>query len=63
MKTLPWFGIFVTLLVIVVVGGIGYIIWNTSNTFERHCHEQGGRVVTVHDGDICVDENMRVIIV
>ena len=49
------------LVILILAGGITYLVIRDIQNFERKCRSAGGHVITVRDADICVDVNQRVI--
>lgn len=61
LEALPWFGILTTIGVIIVVAGLGWLIWAHADDYRGQCHDAGGHIIEVRDAEICVDRENRVI--
>lgn len=60
---IPWFGIIVTLVVVVFLAGAVWLIWGTIDDYRRQCHNEGGHIISVRNNETCVDHDGKVIFI
>jgi hypothetical protein len=63
LSNLPWFGIIVTLVIVVGLGGASWLIYAMIDDYRRQCHNVGGHIIDVKGNEICVDHDNRIIFV
>lgn len=61
LEALPWFGILTTIGVVLVVAGLGLLLWAHVDSYRGQCHDAGGHIIDIRDAEICVDRDNRVI--
>jgi hypothetical protein len=55
--------VFWVLIVAAVIGTLCWIIYADIDGYRSQCHNAGGHIVDIHDTEICVDRDNRVILI
>lgn len=62
-RDIPWFGITMTLVVLTALVFGAWAIYASIADYHNQCHDSGGHIISVHDNEVCVDHDNKVIFV